>query len=64
MDEILRLALLGALLVSFAGLAAYVLGLAFAVASTLWRARRPDPLADELDRLLAGLTSGAGDQGI
>ena len=61
MDEILRLALLGALLVSFAVLVAYVLGLALAVVSTWWRVRRPDPLADELDRLLAGLTGGSGD---
>lgn len=56
MDEILRLVLAAALVISLAGIAAYVVVLAGVVASTLRGARRPDPLAGEVDRLLAGLS--------
>ena len=60
-NEILRFVLGGALVISLAGIVAYGLALAVVALGTLWRSRRPDPLAQELDRLLAGLGSASGD---
>lgn len=60
-NEILRFVLGGALVISLAGIVAYGLALAVVAVGTLRRSRRPDPLAKELDQLLAGLGGASGD---
>lgn len=55
MNEVLRIVLGGLVVASLTVIVAYVLGFVSVVVATVLASRRRDPLAEELDQMLAGL---------
>lgn len=54
MTEALRIILTGLVVASFVAIVAYMAVFMAAIIWTLGNARRPDPLSEELDRLVTG----------